>query len=85
MERDDPAGRTEDDVATSGNQNYAGTLSGSNNLITMSSMTVPPDTIVGKYGQLATLRYNGGTTQPSTGGNAPTIAEKSNGNTASAR
>jgi hypothetical protein len=50
----------EDDVATS--QNYSGTLSGSHNLITLSSMTVPPDTIENKYANLGPLTYNGGTT-----------------------
>lgn len=51
---------TEDDVATSTVD--AGTLSGSNNLITLSSMTVPSDTIQGKYAGFAPLAYNGGRT-----------------------
>ena len=52
--------RTEDDVATS--TTYSGTLSGSHNLITLSSMTVPSDTIEGKYANLGPLTYNGGMT-----------------------
>lgn len=51
----------EDDVATAQN-NYAGTLSGSHNLITLSSMAVPPDTIQNKYANLGPLTYNGGST-----------------------
>jgi len=50
----------EDDVATSTVD--AGTLSGTHNLITLSSMTVPPDTIENKYANLGPLTYNGGTT-----------------------
>jgi hypothetical protein len=53
---------TEDDVATTSNANYTGTLSGSHNLITLSSMTVPSDTIQGKYAGFAPLAYNGGST-----------------------
>lgn len=52
----------EDDVATTQNQSFVGTLSGSNNLITTSSMTVPGGTITGKYGGLEPLGYNGGST-----------------------
>ena len=53
---------TEDDVATTRNVAYQGTLSGSHNLITLSSMTVPSDTIEGKYANLGLLTYNGGST-----------------------
>lgn len=50
----------EDDVGTSTVD--AGTLSGTHNLITFSSMTVPPDTIENKYANLGPLAYNGGMT-----------------------
>jgi hypothetical protein len=52
---------TEDDVATT-RTTFQGTLSGSHNLITLSSMTVPPDTIENKYANLGPLTYNGGQT-----------------------
>jgi hypothetical protein len=53
---------TEDDVATTSNASFVGTLSGSHSLITLSSMTVPSGTIEGKYAGFAPLAYNGGST-----------------------